>query len=91
MNHLDLSTLEKPYVITETDHARGMWLASPSTYVSGICILTCNYKGTIGTSSTGFKNVTTNVTEAGFRPLVCLKSDIQLQKSEDGNYTIIGL
>lgn len=25
----------------------------------------------------------------GFRPIVCLKSDVQLRKNDDGSYTII--
>ncbi len=73
---------EKPYVISETTNAGGMWLASPSCYAE-YCIMDLSSEGSIGYDTPA------DTTQNGFRPIVCLKSEIQLQKSDDGNYEIV--
>ncbi len=72
---------EKPYVISETTNAYAMWLASPSAYGSS-SVMDVYSNGDV--SGASYDN-----DRLGFRPLVCLKSDIHLEKSEDGNYTIV--
>ena len=57
-----------------------MWLASPSANNSD-SIMLVNYGGVTATGYTG------NV--LGFRPLVCLKSNVELEKQEDGSYKIM--
>ena len=71
-----LDSNDSLYVLPESKGAIAMLLASPSAintdYVMGV-----NYGGNVsyGTSSD---------TLSGFRPLVCLKSNVQLQESGDG-------
>ena len=69
------------YIKSSTDKAYSMWLASPSAEdSSGLMCVDCTgsvyYNGYYGYSSTGF------------RPLVCLKFGIQLEKQNDGTYLI---
>ena len=57
-----------------------MWVASPSAYhINDLMIV--DYYGKVGWNSYDFRYL-------GFRPIVCLKSDTQLIKNEDGSYTI---
>ena len=72
-----LSTSDSLYVISNyTNNALAMWLASPSagsaSYVMGV------YCG----GTVAYDNC--NYTSIGFRPLVCLKSDIQLEADGAG-------
>ena len=72
---------EKPFVISSDSKASAMWLASPSADDSSY-VMDVYCSGYVG----GFHYSAS----VGFRPLVCLNSDVQLQKSEDGNsYTIV--
>ena len=61
-------------------NAYGMWLASPSAHGTGI-VLAVDCSGNVN-------NYGYNGNIGGFRPLVSLKSDVQLQKNADGSYTI---
>lgn len=71
-----LSTSEDLYVLPQNKGANAMWLASPSA--SDInCVMNVYWSG--GMSNNGFNNAA-----MGFRPLVCLKSDIQLEAYEGG-------
>ena len=80
-NNVDyLRTDDPTYVINSTENAAGMWLASPSAY---------DGNGVMGVYSSG--DVSFNAfygSHGGFRPLVFLKSDVQLEKNDDGSYTI---
>ena len=78
----DYLKTEKPYVISEKTNAYAMWLASPSAGTSND-VVSVDYTGIVRNYD-GYSNYSN-----GFRPLVCLKSDIHLEKSEDGNYTIV--
>ncbi len=75
-----LDTSDNLYVISSMEKATAMWIASPSAndpsyvmYVTGI-------------GSINYDNYLDNRT--GFRPLVCLKSSVQLEKKSDGTYKI---
>ena len=64
------------YIITSQNKANAMWLCSPSANcIDDICVI--NHSGYMGDEDYGSTN-------PGFRPVVCLKSNIQLQKVENG-------
>ena len=66
------------YVITKQTDAYAYWLASPSAY-SAYYVMGVYYDGDVDYSN--------NYT-SGFRPLVCLKSDVTLEKVSDTEYAI---
>ncbi|MCI8470901.1 MAG: hypothetical protein HFJ35_05470 [Clostridia bacterium] len=72
-----IDTSDNLYIKSST---QSMWLASPSANNSD-SIMLVNYGGVTATGYTG------NV--LGFRPLVCLKSNVELEKQEDGSYKIM--
>ena len=75
-----LSTSDPLYVITKQTDALAYWLGSPSAEGDDF-VMQVDYTG----------NVSRNyyyTYDIGFRPLVCLKYDIQLQKNSDGTYNI---
>lgn len=66
------------YVIKDTTKANAMWVASPSANnTDNVMYVYCS--GLV-------LNNDYNGNYIGFRPLVCLKSDVQLQKNADGTY-----
>ena len=71
-----LDSSDSLYVLPSSKGANAMWLASPSAdtpdYV--MYVLCSGYVGKNNYSDNGI----------GFRPLVCLKSNVQLQESGDG-------
>ena len=74
-----LDTSESLYVISDTFKAYAMWLGSPSA-INADSLMNVNYVGYV---LYGYY-----ISHSGFRPLVCLKSDIQLEKQSDGKYLI---
>ena len=73
-----LSTSDPLYEITSTSNAMGYWLASPDTYD---LVMNVYY--------TGYVNAYFYSNDCkGFRPLVCLKSNIKLQKVSNTQYAI---
>ena len=64
------------YVLSSSKGANAMWLASPSAYSTTTVVYVYCY-GEVGNG--GSLNY-----DRGFRPLVCLKSNVQLQESGDG-------
>ena len=56
-----------------------LWIASPACFDSFLCALL--YDGSISSLEYTFYST-------GFRPVVCLKSDVQLEKLENGNFLI---
>ena len=75
-----LKTSDSLYVITKQTDALAYWLASPSAYGPNFvmdvpCNGTVNYGGYL-------------ISGYGFRPLVCLKSDVTLEKVSDTEYAI---
>lgn len=69
------------YIKTSTTKANAMWLASPSSSGHGGYIVGPNYLGNLNDG-------TYNSKSPGLRPLVCLKSGVQLEKVQDGEYKI---
>ena len=68
------------YIKSDNSNANAMWLASPSAYNdSNVMLANCN--GRLGNSHYSYSN-------PGFRPVVCLKSKVKLQRVVDG-YEII--
>lgn len=68
------------YIKTSQEKAHAMWLASPS--VGGkASVVNASYYGAVNANSCGSSL-------PGLRPLVCLKSGIQLEKIKDGEYKI---
>ena len=75
-----LNTVDSLYV-KKLDYASGMCLSSPSFHTTSN-IFNTDYNGNIMTS------VATIVNVFGFRPLVCLNSNVKLLKKEEGIYSI---
>lgn len=71
-----LNRNETLYVLPQSSGANDMWLASPSAY-GNRALMFVGYNG--GVSFGYYDNV-----YVGFRPLVCLNSDIQLEAYEGG-------
>ena len=80
-----LRTDDRLYVLPETNTtlesgnksgAKAMWLASPSAY-NGNCVMAVAFDGYVGGGN--YSN-----TDLGFRPLVCLKSNILLNEVAGG-------
>ncbi len=68
------------YIKSDNSNANAMWLASPSAY-DGYLLVHAHSNGRLNYSSY-------NLDATGFRPVVCLKSKVKLQKVVDG-YEII--
>ena len=73
------------YVITDKTKAQGMWLASPCAF-GGAAMVDLEEEGKIW--SFDWNAYAWSAESPGFRPVVCLNSDVQLQKNADGSYTI---
>ena len=71
-----LSTSDSLYVLPSSKGANAMWLASPSANYT--------YDVMAVGSDGGVGRTYYNDNRLGFRPLVCLKSNVQLQESGDG-------
>ena len=75
-NNEVLSTSDTLYVFPSTSGANAMWVASPSA---------SDMNAVIGTSSSGIVSSSANTNfKLGFRPLVCLNSNIMLNEVEGG-------
>ena len=75
-----LTTNDSLYVITSQTNALAYWLASPSAYDAGN-VMNVNYYGSVD-------NNYCNYNYYGFRPLVCLQSNVTLEKVSDTEYAI---
>ena len=75
-----LKTSDSLYVITKQTDALAYWLASPSANDTNLVMLV-DYGGYVDNDYYSY-----NYT--GFRPLVCLKSDVTLEKVSDTEYAI---
>ena len=75
-----LDAMDSLYVIRITKKAEAMWLSSPST-IGSDCVLYTACDGSVNRHNY-------NANYAGFRPLVCLNSNVQLEKISDGIYGI---
>lgn len=71
-----LDSSDSLYVLPSSKGANAIWVASPSAdSADRVMYVLCN--GGVG-------NDTSSGSDSGFRPLVCLKSNVQLQESGDG-------
>ena len=75
-----LKTSDSLYVITKQTDALAYWLASPSASSTSYVV----HVGFSGSVNIGIYNYSND----GFRPLVCLKSDVTLEKVSDTEYAI---
>ena len=77
-----LSTSDPLYVITSTSNASAYWVASPSnTNYNHNFVMNVGYDGNIFSSDCNYGS-------RGLRPLVCLKSNVKLQKVSNTQYAI---
>ena len=81
-----LSTSDPLYVITPASNAYAYWLTSPSA-ANYIGVMNVNSNGGVFSSGVVNNDSYYGVTN-GFRPLVCLNSNIKLQKVSDTQYAI---
>ncbi len=77
-----LNSSDRTFVINSISNAYGMWVASPSAYHTA-SVMYVAFSGYVNCG--GYDN-----TDNGLRPLVCLKSDVELRKTGDNTYEIIG-
>ena len=77
-----LSTSDNLYVITNNDKALATWLASPSAD-NRANALSIHFSGYL------HGNLVNQNPRDGFRPVVCLKPDVQLEQQSNGNFTIV--
>ena len=81
-----LETGNDLYVISSTNKATGMWLASPSNmytiydYVNDYLMIV-RHDGLLSNDHYDYAT-------DGFRPVICLKSGVQLEKQANGTYNI---
>ena len=77
------------YIKPTDSKANAMWLASPS-YGDPDNLMCANYDGDVRNNDSG-NNVPGNLSydDPGLRPIVCLKSSVQLEKQSDGTYQIV--
>lgn len=79
----DLGEDEYNSIYVKSDHSKayGMWLASPS--IGTVKLRYINYAGMLAEEHFLRNNI-------GLRPIVCLKSSVQLESQANGNYRIKG-
>ena len=73
------NTKDPLYVIVNNSNASAMWLASPSSAYTDYLMDVDSVGDVVSNTYSYF---------FGFRPLVCLKSNVQLQKTGDATYQI---
>ena len=79
----NLNNIDSLYIITSTSKASEMYLASPAPPpTNAMCVVNNGYLGPVDI-------ILNDNPIFGFRPIVCLKSDVKLQKNDDGSYTIV--
>ena len=62
----------------------GIWFASPSAYFDKYLLYTDVFDSSVGPFTAYYNN-----DFPGLRPIVCLKSDVKLEKQDDGTYQIV--
>ena len=86
-NDTDIGTSDSTYVKTDDGKADGFWLASPSAGGDdGYVMQVHHYYGVNG--YTYGNNFLGNNGNDGFRPLVCLSSNVKLVSNNDGTYKL---
>lgn len=80
--YTDIGTSDGTYVKTSSSKTDSFWLASPSADDDyGDYVMSVNYNGTVGSDSVGSRSF-------GFRPLVCLSSNVKLVSNGNGTYKL---
>ncbi len=80
-NGLPQDDFNQIYIKSEDSKAGGMWIASPAFDGPPSALYVAYDRGSIGRK--GYNN-----SGQGFRPIVCLKSDVRLKKTSEGVYAI---
>ena len=78
-----LSTTDSLYVVSDTSSAYGYWVSSPSAHSDDVVMHVYsdgNVNGSICHDG--------GMSFIGFRPLVCLSSNVKLELQQDGNFAI---
>ena len=79
-----LNSEDNLYVIKSNEKAEAMWISSPSAY-SNDTILYLRYQGAVSYSNyNSFFD-----SGLGFRPVICLSTEVKLRKTAEGTYEII--
>ena len=77
-----LDSLGNLYVISSTAKTDHMWLASPANSYNDY-LMSISYGGSVTTRDYYYG------TRDGFRPIICLKSNVEFEKQDDGTYLIV--
>lgn len=72
------------YVINSKDEADGMWIASPTDFYTENEIINIYYSGKLTSS-----DLRVTSPSLGFRPIVCLNSNVELQDNGNGTFSIL--
>ena len=82
-NHSDevFSITDKTYVIEDSTNAEALWIASPTNQNNVNMVDAIYYTG-------WFTNSSYWALKCGFRPMVCLKPGVELEKQADGTFKI---
>ena len=75
-----LSTADLQYVLDNHSGANAMWMASPAANNNG-GMMTVDHYGDVGRNNYNYGGL-------GFRPVICLKSNIKLENNADGSVTL---
>lgn len=75
---------DSSYVINSKDEADGMWIASPIDSYGEDEIINIYYSGKLTSS-----NLRVTSPSLGFRPIVCLNSNVELQDNGNGTFSIL--
>ena len=75
-----VNTDNKLYVLSASEGAYAMWLSSPSAAGADL-VLYLDYNGL-------FSRLSYSDNRIGFRPIVCLNSDVEVEKNDDGSVTL---
>lgn len=78
-----LNVSDNLYVINNGEKAGGMWIASPPLDNNTNSMMYIQTNGSIVVNLYGY-----TLAFPGFRPVVCLKPYVELEKNEDGTYSI---
>lgn len=80
---VSINTNDSLYAKNSTGKSNSMWLASPSSADSNNLI----YVNSTGNLANEKYDDTDNI-GIGFRPIICLKDDVELSRNQDGTYNI---
>ena len=79
---MSLATLDSLYVLTDQTAAEGYWVSSPSGQTTDH-VMSVYFNESVYNCYCRYLDA-----PVGFRPLVCLSSDVKLELQQDGNFAI---